>query len=128
MFVYSRIIRLKDTDATGLLYFAQQFQLAMEAFEEFLSSRGSPLSSLMTSAHLLPVVHAASDYTAPIRVGDLIEVSIRGIVLGSSSVTVDYGFIRAKEEVGTARIVHALVDKATGRSAVIPPELRQILG
>jgi 1,4-dihydroxy-2-naphthoyl-CoA hydrolase len=126
MFAYSRTIRLKDTDATGLLYFAQQLHLAMEAFEEFLSSRGSPLSSLMTSAYLLPVVHAESDYKAPLRVGDLIEVSIRGIVLGDSSVTVDYGFARAGEEVGTARLVHVLVDKATGRSTAIPPQLRQI--
>lgn len=126
MFIYLRRVRLKDTDATGLIYFVQQFQWAMEAFEEFLSSRGSPLASLIASPYSLPVVHAESDYKAPIRVGDLLEISIREIILGTSSMTVVYGFARAGEDIGLARIVHVCVDRATGHSVVIPPRLRQI--
>ena len=32
MYSYKRIIRVQDTDATGVLYFANQLQIGLEAF------------------------------------------------------------------------------------------------
>lgn len=128
MFVYPRTIQLKDTDTTGSLYFTQQFQIAMEAFESFLTSRGRPLASFLLSDYLFPVVHAASDYKAPLHLGDHIEVSIDTILLGSSSVSMHYRFVRTSDrlEIGAVRIVHVLVDKSTGTSKVIPLELHAL--
>ena len=49
MFIYRTQIRLKDTDATGVLYFSEQYKFALEAFEEFLKG---PRVFLKSSARL----------------------------------------------------------------------------
>ncbi len=77
MFTYQFQVRLQDTDATGVLYFPRQFQMAMEAFEEFLKHRGYSLRQLLESNYLMPVVHAEGDYLAPVMVGDVLEVRLR---------------------------------------------------
>ena len=62
MFVHRTQVRLYHTDATGVLYFAEQFKLASETLEEFLKDRGFSSKELMSSAYFLPVVHAEADY------------------------------------------------------------------
>ncbi len=129
MFTYLTQVRLKDTDATGVLYFSEQFKFALETFEEFLKERGFGWRELMASAYLLPVVHAEADYLAPMRVGDALEVSLKVAKIGSSSMTLQYHFRspERKIEVGRAEIVHVVVDKETRASVPIPDFLRAIL-
>ncbi|HEV7622233.1 MAG TPA: thioesterase family protein [Flavisolibacter sp.] len=129
MFVYRTQIRLKDTDATGVLYFAQQFPMAMEAWEECLKARGFPLQQLLDSPYLMPVVHAEADYLAPLRVGDEVEITLTVAKLGTSSVTLDFSLhdSHSKCAVGNVRIVHVVVDRESGSSVPIPDFLRVIL-
>ncbi len=129
MFTYHTQVRLKDTDATGVLYFSEQFKFALEAFEEFLKERGFGWRELMASAYFLPVVHAEADYLAPMRVGDALEISLKVGKIGSSSMTLQYSFRdpERKIEVGRAEIVHVVVDKETRASVPIPDFLRAIL-
>lgn len=128
MFTYSIQVRLKDTDATGVLYFAEQFRMAMEAFEEFLKDRGFALSHLLESPYLMPVVHAAADFLAPVMVGDELRIALKIIKLGTSSVTLQYTFYDPlrKIDVGRVEIVHVVVDRETRSSTPIPEALRRI--
>jgi 1,4-dihydroxy-2-naphthoyl-CoA hydrolase len=129
MFVYRTQLRLKDTDATGVLYFSEQFKFALETLEEFLKSRGLSWKALMESSYLLPVVHAESDYFAPLTVGDRLEISLKVGSIGSSSVTFQYSFHDPERmiEVGRAKIVHVAIDKQTRTSVPIPDFLKKIL-
>src|ERR1700735_4955363 len=90
MFIYHTQVRLKDTDATGVLFFTEQFRMASEAFEEFLKDRGFSLKQLLESSYLMPIVHAEGDYFAPLIVGDELEISLRVLKLGTSSVTLEF--------------------------------------
>jgi 1,4-dihydroxy-2-naphthoyl-CoA hydrolase len=128
MFVYRTKIRLKDTDATGVLYFSEQFKFAQEAFEEFLKSRGCTWDDLMGSECFLPVVHAEADYLAPLRVGDNLEVCLSVGKVGTSSVTLDYTFHDPdrKVEVGRAKIVHVATCQKSRLAVPIPKFLREI--
>ena len=47
MFVYQRKIRVQDTDATGVLYFANQLQIGLEAFEEFMHTQGFKIGEMI---------------------------------------------------------------------------------
>ncbi len=129
MFIYSTQVRLKDTDATGVLYFAEQFRMALETFEEFLKSRGFSLKQLLESSYLMPVVHAEGDYFAPLMVGDELEISMRVVKVGTSSVTLEYAFrdLGRGLEVGRVQIVHVVVEKEKRTSVPIPDFLRAIL-
>lgn len=129
MFVYRTQIRLKDTDATGVLYFSEQFKFALEAFEEFLKERGYSLKELMETPFLLPVVHAEADYTAPMQVGDPLEVELRIANVGTSSITLHYLLRdpRRNIDVGRVELVHVAVDRATRTKVPVPDFLRAIL-
>jgi YbgC/YbaW family acyl-CoA thioester hydrolase len=129
MFTYFTEVRLKDTDATGVLYFAEQFKFALVTFEEFLKVRGFAWKDLMASPYFLPVVHAQSDYLAPLMVGDPLEITLTVGELGTSSIPLNYTFRNPEKncEVGRAKIIHVLVDKQTRASVPIPDFLREIL-
>jgi 1,4-dihydroxy-2-naphthoyl-CoA hydrolase len=129
MFVYHAQVRLKDTDATGVLYFTEQFRMALETFEEFLKVRGFSLKQLFESSYLMPIVHAEGDYFAPLTIGDELEISLKVAKIGRSSVTVECSFrdLNRLLDVGKVEIVHAIIDKEKRTSVPIPDFLRSIL-
>ena len=122
MFTYPRTIFLRETDATGVLYFSEQFNLALEALEAFFLSKGFSVHELIENADfLLPIVHAESDYKAPLRVGDRIEVKLMLDSVGTSSYSLEARFIDEKgAEVGTTKVVQVAVSKSSGESIPLP--------
>lgn len=129
MFIYHTRIRLIDTDATGVLYFSQQFNFAMEAFEEFLKDRGFSWKEFRGLEFLLPVVHAEADYSVPLMLGDELEISLTVEKVGTSSIALRYIFRDPikKQEVGKVNIVHVAVSKETRASMPLPDVLKNIL-
>ncbi len=127
MFIYRTKMHLRHTDATGVLFFPEQFKFTSEAFEEFLIYRGVSLKALIDSPYLLPVVHTEADYKAPLQIGDVIEISVQVVKLGISSVTLHYELHQEKGvEVGTVQTVHVAIDKATWKAVPLPHSLRQV--
>ena len=187
MFRHRTYIHLRDTDATGVLYFPSQFQLVSETLEAFLRARNFPLDKLFQSAYLLPVVHAEADYLAPVTVNTQLDIFLKRGPFGNSSLTLFYEFFEAvatppareksmiltnpcqnphagsvsggddilekvdkpplaqgaskgrfcaagsvatasndNRKVGTAKIIHVVTDRKTGKSCPIPDELRQL--
>lgn len=129
MYIYKTQVRLRDTDATGVLYFAEQFRMALEAFEEFLKDKGFSLNQLLGSQYLMPIVHAEGDYFAPLVIGNTLEISLKVIKLGTSSVTLESSFHdpERKINVGRVQIVHVVVNRESRTSVPIPDFLRPIL-
>lgn len=129
MFVYLTQVRLKDTDATGVLYFTEQFRMALETFEQFLKERGFSLKQLLESSYLMPIVHAEADFFAPLTVGDELEISMKVAKLGTSSLTLEFSFRDPQRgfDVGKVQIVHVVIEKEKRASVPIPDFLRTIL-
>lgn len=118
-------IRLRDTDATGVLYFTEQLRMALEAFEDRFSLR----EMIEAQNFLMPIVHAESDYFAPLKVGDEVEISASCTKIGTSSFTLHYRFFCPKRqiEVGRVSIVHVTVSKETEKSIPIPDPIGALL-
>jgi YbgC/YbaW family acyl-CoA thioester hydrolase len=128
MFTYSTSIRLRDTDATGVLFFTEQFRIASEAFEEYLEQSGFTLGKLIhESDYLIPIVHVEGDYFGPLLVGDPIIVLLEVSKIGNSSFTLHYQLIKEEEKVGEASIVHVCVSKEMKASHPIPDDLLSLL-
>lgn len=128
MFTHSVTIRLGQTDAAGVLFFARQFDLVHEAFEAWLESLDLPLGRLLASSPVAcPVVHAEADYTAPLRVSDRVDIAVRVAAMTERSFTMAFVLSRPDgSRVGTARIVHACIDRASGRSVPLPDGVRTV--
>ena len=117
-------IRLRDTDATGFLYFTEQLRLAVETLEELFSVA----AMLKQGKFCLPIVHAEADYFAPLTVGDVVKIKAARVQLGTSSFTLRYYFLDPQgEEVGTVTIVHVAIDAKKKSSISVPPSVVQLL-
>jgi 1,4-dihydroxy-2-naphthoyl-CoA hydrolase len=129
MYVHYTKVWLKNTDATGGLYFAEQFRMALEAFEGFLKDRGFDVKQLLESPYLMPIVHARGDFFAPVTVGDELEILLKVVKLGTSSMTLEFSFRDAgrKIDVGKVQIVHVVIEKEKRNPVPIPDFLRLIL-
>ena len=129
MFRYATAVRLPDTDAAGVIFFAQQLRMAHEAGEAFMEAAGYALHTTLSKAGiLLPIVRAESDYLAPLHWGDALSVEVRCGRIGTTSFTLRYRFRKDDGAlVGTARIVHVAVSSKTGRPVRLPVALRTAL-
>ena len=126
MFTYQTKIKLHDTDAAGVIFFANQFKMIHDAYESLLETMGFGFAELIRSKDFfLPIVHAESDYKAPLFVGDVLEVQVKVGRVGQTSFTLTYALLNARREtVGTGRTVHVAVSKAAHQKILLPADLR----
>lgn len=130
MFYYTSRIHLRDTDATGVLFFTEQLRLALEAFEEAIRSQGIALMALLEELHcLMPIVHAEADYFSSLEMEDLVEIAVKLERIGRTSFTLHYQFSKPEDAaiVGTASIVHVTISKETKTKIPLPHKLITLL-
>jgi 1,4-dihydroxy-2-naphthoyl-CoA hydrolase len=122
MFVYKRTLFLRETDATGGLYFPELFKLALEAFEAFLIEKNFSLKEMLDTGEFhLPIVHAEADFKAPMHLGDVIEIRLAVEAVGTKSYTLSFRFFSYENvELAHAKIVQAAVSRKTGRAIALP--------
>jgi 1,4-dihydroxy-2-naphthoyl-CoA hydrolase len=123
MWCYQRRVRIRDTDATGALFFGAAFEMAVEAFQEWLHAHHLKLEEL---SFLLPIVHAEADYFAPIKLGDHLSIELSIKKIGTTSFGVEFVFLRGSK-VAFVEITHVTVCSATGHKIELPSPLKHLL-
>lgn len=123
MFIHHRTVRLSETDATGVLFFTELLKFGVEALEAFWETKGFSVTDMMGKTFRLPIVHAEGDFSAPIRVGDKIEVHLSKPEIGTTSFTIKTQIIREKIEVGKTKIVHVCISAEKGSPIPIPESI-----
>jgi 1,4-dihydroxy-2-naphthoyl-CoA hydrolase len=128
MFTYKTKIRLHDTDAAGILFFANQFKIVHDAYEDLLEKFGWSFKKMLQGTdYFLPIVHAESDYKAPVFVGDKIAITVKVGHIGTTSFSFEYTLKRGKTLVGTAQTVHVTINQKTRKKIPLPPAMRKAL-
>lgn len=127
MFTYQHKLKLHETDAGGILFFSNQFKIVHDAYECVLENIGFSFAELTKNQNFfLPIVHAEADYTAPLQVGDLIEVTVTTEHVGTSSFVFSYRLTKSDGTLaGTAKTVHVTTDKGTKEKIPLPSALRE---
>ena len=117
MFRYSTTLKLRDTDAAGVAFFAAYFAIAHDAYESFLISQGAHLRSWLgdpggykSDPDLRAVLLDRLEAAAPVR----IEPPARREAIAS-----DHVF-------DAVICVVAAADFATGRTPPVPTALHQV--
>jgi 1,4-dihydroxy-2-naphthoyl-CoA hydrolase len=125
MFTYETSVKLHNTDAAGLLFFADQFKLAHDAYELFMESiKFSFRHIIQESDFLLAIVHAEADFLQPLYSGDRITTKLRVEKIGTTSFTLTYDLTTTREgTVGTAKTVHVCIDKSSREKRELPDAL-----
>jgi len=128
MFTFKTKIRLHDTDAAGIIFFANQLKIVHDAYEELLEKSNLGFATMLKKTDFfLPIVHAESDYKAPVMAGDKIAISVKVAHIGNTSCSFEYTIKRGKTLVGAAKTVHVAIDQKTRQKIPLPAILRTAL-
>lgn len=125
MYLYKTSLKLRDTDASGAVYFANVFSLAQEAFESYLDAKGLNIGTLMRNKpYHCPVVNAEANYLKPMGPGQPLHIEVTCERLGKTSFTISYRILSSDGEAfSNVRVTHVVVDRATGTKQPLPDEV-----
>jgi YbgC/YbaW family acyl-CoA thioester hydrolase len=118
-----------DTDASGIGHFAAQVRFLERAEFYFMEAIGIGPNHPVFRSVRFPRVHLDVDYTAPVRFGDRLEMTVRVLRLGQTSYTlgIDVFVGPEKTQAMRSRLVIVAVDPATGRPTAVPEPLAERL-
>lgn len=132
MFEYTTEIKMYDADPAGVLFFANQFRLVHDAYQAFLKKNGVPLGDMLTDAPFaLPVVHAQTDFSAPLKVSDTVMIKLKLKHTGKSSFTIAHTIYKSSPNgqipAGSGETVHVSIDRSSGQKIPLPQQVLEIL-
>jgi len=127
-FIFPIRVYYEDTDAGGVVYYANYLRFAERARTEWLRHMGANHEQLLAEHNLLFVVkHIEADYQAPARLDDLLE--IRTEVIGCGPATLDMcQTISHEEKILTVLTVTLVAVSPAGKVLRLPQFLRTICG
>jgi 1,4-dihydroxy-2-naphthoyl-CoA hydrolase len=124
---YFRRIRFADTDAAGVVYFANYLSMCHEAYEDSLEARGIELKRFFSSEGIIiPVSNARIDFLRPMQCGDKIEIEVTPEQVKDDTYFIDYQIFLTTPErklAGRAKTAHVCLDSATRKRTPLPGRL-----
>jgi acyl-CoA thioester hydrolase len=118
----------EDTDAAGVVYYANFLKFMERARTEWLAAMGFELAGLETAHGIVFVVHRAEiEYRLPARLGDRLDATLELIELGRARMVALQQVWHGARLLTTARVTLACVNRATFRPARIPAPLHRRL-
>ncbi len=116
-----------DTDAAGIVYYANYLKFAERARTDMLRDLGVSHAEMMARDGLVLVVRrCAIDYLKPARLDDLLAIETDVGKLGAASVDLTQRVLRGGEKLAELKVQVVCVGK-DGKPARIPDYLRAAL-
>jgi 1,4-dihydroxy-2-naphthoyl-CoA hydrolase len=126
-FTYSRTVHFADTDAAGVVFFANYLAICHEAYEESLSAAGINLKTFFSdNAVVVPISKSETEYLRPISCGDKLDVSVSARALSENSYELSFEIMRLGAQAkcaGRARTEHVCIDSKTRSRRALPAAL-----
>jgi 1,4-dihydroxy-2-naphthoyl-CoA hydrolase len=131
-FVYSRTVHFQDTDAAGVVYFANILSMCHEAYEASLAASGIDLYRFFCYPKIaIPIVHVTTDFLRPLFCGDNIKIYLTPSQLKGDEFEIQYEVFSIEtqvdeitniQEVCAARAFskHTCIDSASRTRAPLP--------
>ena len=118
----------EDTDAAGIVFYANYLKFFERARSEWLRSLGHEQEALRRDTGIAFVVsETAVRYRRPARLDDVLSVSVDVIHLGQASLEIAQQAWRADELLAEATIRIGCVELGTFRPCRIPNDIRDSL-
>jgi acyl-CoA thioester hydrolase len=120
-------VRYEETDADGVVYYANYLTYFEVVRVEWLRALGYPIPRILAEGIILPVVEARVKYLRPARVDDLLTVRAILVSVGPASFAFDYEVTREDGELlatGWTRL--AVCERDSARACAMPGWLRDL--
>jgi 1,4-dihydroxy-2-naphthoyl-CoA hydrolase len=126
-FLYHRTVRFADTDAAGVVYFANVLNLCHEAYEASLAAAGIDLHPFFTQSHLaIPIVATDAKFLHPLRCGDSLVIQLIPTLTGADSFSLAYTLALASNlevNVALATTKHVCILPQQRQRQPLPPDI-----
>ena len=127
-FVWPVRVYWEDTDAGGVVYYANYLKFMERARSEWLRSRGFEQDALRDEAGVVFVVRRVEiDYLAPARFSDALDVTVALHECGRASLVVRQELLRGDARLAQAEVTLACVDAARFKPVKMPEPLLHAL-
>ena len=114
----------EDTDAAGVVYYANYLKFMERARTEWLAALGFELATFEVAHGVIFVVQRADiEFRLPAKLGDSVEATLLLIELGRARMVALQQVCRGTSVLAEARVTLASVLRATFRPVRIPAEL-----
>ena len=126
-FIYQRTIRFQDTDAAGVVYFANVLAICHEAYEESLAALGIDLKSFFNNPDAaVPIVHASVDFFHPLFCGDKVSIHLTPQYKGADYFEIAYQMLAPSEQ-QIAKVIteHVCVHPTSRNRQQLPSDMMQ---
>ena len=118
----------EDTDAGGVVYYANYLKFCERARTEWLRTLGVSQQALIDEQGLGFVVRSVqADYRAPARLDDSLIVVTQVAMLRRASILFEQQLVRGQELLFTARVLLASIDLRRQKPVAIPASLHALL-
>jgi len=115
-------VTFSDTDAMGVVYYANYFEWFEIGRTEFFRSLGIPYKELDARGFVTPVVEAYCKFIKPARYDEILLIVTRVSVFKRATIRFEYSVIQKKDGLKLAEgyTVHAFLNKEDGKIVRIP--------
>lgn len=114
----------EDTDAAGVVYYANYLKFMERARTEWLSALGFDLAAVEHEHGVVFVVHRLQiDFRRPAQLSDRLDVTLTLVELGRARLVADQAVKRGAETLTRARVTLACLGSSNWRPARIPAPL-----
>ncbi|NET60687.1 MAG: acyl-CoA thioesterase [Symploca sp. SIO2E6] len=130
-FTHKRTVYLADTDAAGVVYFANILVMCHEAYEASLAKAGISLKTLLSDrSTALPIVHSTADFLRPMFCGDQLLIELSPQQLSDTEFEIAYQIVAAsssEECLAKAITRHVCINPISRRRTQLPEVIIQWL-
>lgn len=128
MYVATRRVEFRDTDAAGIVHFSRFFTLMEESEHELLRHLGMSVMQPDGDGKITwPRVSAKCDYRGSVRFEDEVQIEVRIERIGEKSVTYGFRFLHEGQPIAEGSLVAVCCRMLPGQpltSIPIPAEIR----
>jgi 4-hydroxybenzoyl-CoA thioesterase len=121
----TKVVRFAHCDPAGIVYYPRYFELLHEAKEDWLRDAvGVPLGALIDGGHGLPMVRLETDFLAPSRLGETLDIDVDVARVGGASLHLHYEVACGGEQRLRAKTVVVHIRLDSGRPVPFDDALR----
>jgi tol-pal system-associated acyl-CoA thioesterase len=120
-------VYIEDTDAGGIVYYVNYLKFMERSRTEYMRSLGFGKNFIFNHDLMFVVKDMQVDYRLPAQLDDELAVSARLTQLGGASMVMGQSVSRNGQELVTASIRIASVDRHSMKPARIPPQMAEEL-
>jgi 1,4-dihydroxy-2-naphthoyl-CoA hydrolase len=135
-FSYEYTIQFRDTDAAGVVYFANIISICHVAYEASLIESGIELKSFVNNSKIaVPITHVSADFFRPLFCGDCVTIELTTYSIDSCKFEIKYQILSTEPQssvggaspeenrqvvAATATTKHVVIDPTTRKRQDLP--------